>query len=273
MLFALLILLFPAALYLWLLRPRRPARSLQAFAAYDYAHRGLWDDTRPENTLPAFAAAAEHGFGVELDVHLTRDDRLAVLHDDTPERLSPLAQPGRPVSDYTLAELQALPLPCGCHIPSLEEALQVMQGRVPLIIELKTGPRNDVLCAKVLEALRQHDHGGLWCLESFDPRILLWLRRHAPQVLRGQLAYGRKGLPQDAPHPPLLPVMQSLICNALSRPDFIAWDERTTSFGWRMIRRVWRPQTFAWVARSQARMDTLRHDYTLQIFEGFVPKR
>lgn len=262
--------------WLWLMRPRAPRRSMDAFTGHLYAHRGLWNESRAENTLPAFDEAAAQGFGIELDVRLTRDHRLAVIHDASPDRVITAPGPHPPVGDSTLRELQALPMKqAGCRIPSLDEVLRVTEGRVPLLIELKSGGHNAALCRLVLDTMRTAPHAAPWCVESFDPRILWWFRIHAPQVLRGQLAYGRRGLPpgEERASLPALLLMQTLLGNVLSRPDFIAWDHRTDSLGLRLVRRVWHPCTACWVVRSRQEMDALRHAYDLQIFEGFVPGR
>ena len=88
----------------------------------------------PENSLPAFRAAAEAGYAVEMDVHLTADDQLVVFHDDTLERMCGV--PGV-IDDFTLAELRALRLgDTDCVIPTFAEALAALGGRVPLLLEL-----------------------------------------------------------------------------------------------------------------------------------------
>lgn len=102
-------------------------------AAFAYAHRGLWDDKRPENSIAAFEAAAQAGVGCELDVRITLDGRLVVFHDATLERMC-----GRPERVDTLAfrDIRRLRLPDGSSIPTLEEALEAMAGW-PTLIEIK----------------------------------------------------------------------------------------------------------------------------------------
>lgn len=138
----------------------------------------------PENSLPAFRAAAEAGYAVEMDVHLTADDRLVVFHDDTLERMCGVQGV---IDDFTLAELRALRLgKTECVIPTFAEALEALGGRVPLLLEVKRGHDNRRLCALTLEALRTYT--GPYCVESFDPTIVAWFRRNAPDILRGQLS-------------------------------------------------------------------------------------
>lgn len=263
-----------AAVWLWLIHPRMPKRSMGMLTSVDFAHRGLWNDELPENSLPAFLNAAEHGFGIELDVHLTADDRLAVIHDDELHRMCPDAPEGLRVADCTLDALKQYHLRgADCTIPELTEVLHALNGRCPLIVELKTGPRSDVLCERVFQAMQQAAHGAPWCMESFDPRIVLHYRLKHPQVIRGQLAYrpGRHGASNQQR---FLDIMfGTLLCNVLSRPDFVAWDHTAHSTGVWLMLHLFRPHMAVWTVRSPQRMEQLRSIYDIQIFEGFIPKR
>lgn len=262
------VLLFAAALllaYLFLLLPRLPRRDISALRGHDYAHRGLWDATRPENSLPAFRRAVEAGFGIELDVHLTRDRQLVVFHDDT---LMRMCGDPRAVSACTLSGLRALRLGTSREtIPTLDEVLEVVGGRVPLIVELKSDGDIEALAAATRERMRRY--GGSWCMESFDPRAVRWFRRHAPEILRGQLAFGRGARKRTAANV----LVGTLLQNALGRPDFIAYEAETDRTLAMAVMRLMRPTLVCWTIRSQAQMDALRNRYDLQIFESFVPRR
>ncbi|MBQ7865592.1 MAG: glycerophosphodiester phosphodiesterase, partial [Clostridia bacterium] len=89
----LLFLLIFFALYLFLIFPNLPRRDVRHLQGYDYAHRGLWNATLPENSMAAFRNAVAHGFGMELDVHLTKDDQLVVFHDDSLLRMCGVDKP------------------------------------------------------------------------------------------------------------------------------------------------------------------------------------
>ena len=145
----LLVILLLPLLWLWGIRPRRRARRLPCGR---YAHRGLYGGGVPENSLPAFRRAAEMGIGIELDVQLTKDGRVAVFHDAGLRRVCGVD--GR-LCDRTLAELRRLTL-CGSaeHIPTLDEVLETVGGRVPLLVELKKGPHGAELCRRTLALLR-----------------------------------------------------------------------------------------------------------------------
>ena len=130
-------------LVLFLIWPGRPgSEKVAPFAGRNFAHRGLHskDCTVPENSLTAFRLAAEAGYGIELDIQLSKDGEVVVFHDDTLPRVCGVE--GR-VDAYTLAELREMRL-CGTdeRIPLLSEVFEVVAGRSPFIIELKTGPRN-----------------------------------------------------------------------------------------------------------------------------------
>ncbi len=167
-----------------LLAPGRAPKGKRApFAGRNFAHRGLYtaDQRVPENSLAAFQLAAEAGYGMELDVQLSRDGEVVVFHDETLDRICFV--PGR-VDELDSAVLCRLPL-CGTEetLPRLREVLDLVAGRTPLIVELKTGRRRRELCEKTLKLLR--DYPGAACVESFDPRIVAWFRFHAPGLPNG----------------------------------------------------------------------------------------
>ena len=189
------------------------------FADRNVAHRGLYakDQAVPENSLTAFELAAESGYGIELDVQLSRDGRVVVFHDDDLKRVCDV---DAPVDALTFQELRALGL-CGTDekIPLFAEVLALVGGRVPLIVELKSGRNNRLLCEKTLALLA--NYRGEYCVESFDPFIMGWFRRHAPQLVRGQLA-----CPADAyarGSAPLRFALSRCLLNVVSRPQFIAY--------------------------------------------------
>ena len=265
-LWILLILIVAAGLYVFLALPNLPRRPLDGLTGRDYAHRGLWDDSIPENSLPAFRRAAELGFGIETDVHITRDDQLVVFHDDSLERMC--GDP-RMLADLTLAELRELRLKgTDERIPTFDEFLAAVDERVPVIVEIKTDKRIGLLCEMTDRRLRTYR--GVYCVESFDPRAVRWYRLHRPDIIRGQLAFGLVK-PGTWPHTLTNRLLASLMQNVLGRPDFIAFDAETDrSLPMRLQRRL-RPSFVAWTVRSQRQMDSLRGRYDLQIFERFVP--
>lgn len=167
----------------------RPGRPLVV------AHRGD-RRRRPENTLAAFDAAAAAGADmVELDVTVSRDGHLVVIHDDTLERTTD----GRgPVCTRTLAELRRLdagnrfdPRFAGERIPTLEEVLRAASGRMAVNVEIKAttarGPVDPRIVDAVVALVRRLGAAGAVLVSSFDPALLARARRLAPEIARAVL--------------------------------------------------------------------------------------
>lgn len=239
-----------ALLALFLLAPGRASRAKKApFAGKFFAHRGLHapDKTVPENSLRAFRRAAEAGWGVELDVRLAADGEVVVFHDDTLDRVCGV--PGR-VSGFTYEELQAFPL-CGTDqtIPRFADVLDALGDRVPVIVELKTGPRSRELCEKTCALMRAR-RGDL-CMESFDPVIVAWFRFHGREFLRGQLATARADYRADGRSPLLAALLSGAWLNFLGRPQFIAYSLVPKPWSVRLAERLG-AMKMGWVVRSPA---------------------
>ncbi len=192
-----------------------------AFTGRNFAHRGLHkrDKSVPENSIPAFEAAARIGYGVELDVHITGDNQLVVFHDDDLKRACGVE--GR-IEDMSYAQLGQYRLfGTKNHIPLLSEVLAVINKRSPIIVELKRGSNNRELCRLTYEMMRSY--GGRYCIESFDPRIVMWFRINAPEVLRGQLSTRPKELRKTTSRLGAF-FLGHLLTNFLTRPQFIAYE-------------------------------------------------
>lgn len=205
----------------FLIAPEKTSKEKRApFQGRNYAHRGLHEQDKsiPENSLPAFAAAAELGYGVELDVHITRDGELAVFHDGDLKRACGLEGI---IEDLSWDELKGLKL-FGTQfgMPLLSQVLETMGENCPVIIELKRGIRNTELCEKTYETMKKYS--GKYCVESFDPRIVAWFRHNAPEVLRGQLATDPKEMMKDTSKINSLAV-GNLLTNFVARPNFVAY--------------------------------------------------
>ena len=257
------------ALYLAMIRPRifrRPRRS--HFKKWLYAHRGLHDNASdaPENSLAAFRKAVEEGYGIELDIQLTKDKVPVVFHDYTLERACGVA--GN-VNDYTYDELQEFYL-FGSQerIPRFEDVLRLVDGRVPLIVELKIEFKDLSLCPLADKLLRSYR--GMYCIESFNPLGLWWYRCHRGDVMRGQLA---DAFWQEGEYKGLLHLaLQNLLANFISRPDFIAYHNKyPRTLSRRICCDTMGAMGAAWTIRSQRELDRARKDFDIFIFEGFRP--
>ncbi|PKM73576.1 MAG: glycerophosphodiester phosphodiesterase [Firmicutes bacterium HGW-Firmicutes-16] len=233
------------------------------FTGRNYAHRGLHniDKTVPENSLSAFAAAAAIGYGVELDVHITRDGKLVVIHDGDTKRVCGF---NGIVEEMTWDELSKLRLfETEYGIPLLSEVLEVMGTQCPVIIELKRGVRNRELCEKTYALMRKYD--GRYCVESFDPRIVAWFRHHAPEVLRGQLASDPIEMAKDTNKLSAFAV-GNLLTNFLSRPNFIAYGLGRKPLIVKLCEKMGAMKV-AWVAKDS----TYEKTNDAVIFEHYIP--
>ncbi len=256
---------------LFLLAPRRKSPPLlRVLRTYRFAHRGYHDsaDGIPENSLAAFRRAVEHGFGAELDVHLSKDGRLVVMHDESLKRTCGVDWP---ISELTADELSAYRLEgTDEKIPFLEEVLPLFEGRTPLVVEVKPVHRNHAaLCRAACEMLDRYRVD--YCMESFDPRAVLWLRKNRPDIVRGQLAenFTRHGEKLAAP---LRFALHNLLTNALTRPDFVAYrvdDRRDLSFC--VATKLLGAQEFSWTVRTPEEQRAVEKDGGVIIFERFDP--
>lgn len=193
------------------------------------AHRGMFSEEEniPENTLPAFARAMEHGYIIELDVAMTKDKKIVVFHDKKLKRLFGI---DAYLADMDYEELRELKI-AGSEegIPLFSEVLALVDGQVPLLVEIKNEGEVGVMESLLYEELRGYK--GKYAVQSFNPFTLAWFRNNAPEVLRGQLAgnfivsdyeveyAGTTRLPW---HKRFL--LSNLLLNFTSRPNFIAYE-------------------------------------------------
>lgn len=199
---------------------RASKKDKKPFMYKNFAHRGLHkkDKTVPENSLAAFERASSYGYGMELDVQLSKDGQVVVFHDDTLNRVCGVDSR---VDEKTYDELSKISL-CGTTqtIPLFSEVLKTVRGRGPLIVELKNGKRNEELCEKTYALLEKYS--GEYCIESFNPFIVRWFKKNAPEVIRGQLANPPKDYNGEV-GPITAVILGNCLLNFLSRPQFIAY--------------------------------------------------
>ena len=226
------------------------------------AHRGLHDSTRPENTLSAFAHAVEYGYAIELDIHLLRDNTVVVFHDDDLRRATGV---DKRLKDLTWDEIKDYHVFNSSEtIPTLEEVLDLVAGRVPLLIEFKTDRRAGELERVAMELLREYT--GEYAVQSFNPMSVNWFRKHAPDIARGQLssfftdvslAWWKKWL------------VKTLKLNCLCKPDFVSYDTRHIPN--KHLAKIELP-ILAWVVKSEAEQVRISKYVDNIIFEDYLPK-
>lgn len=219
--------------------------------------------------MKAFRKAKESGFGIELDVHLLKDGNLAVIHDSSLKRTT-----GREgwIEDLTTEELTGYYLEGSLEsIPTFRQVLELYQGEAPLIVELKCERGNyAALCEAVCRALE--DYSGAYCLESFDPRCVFWLRKNRPQLVRGQLTenYFRSKTSRLPWHLKLVLSFQML--NFLTQPDFVAYRykdrKHISNF---FCRKLWHLHGVSWTLQDKQEYSIALREGWLPIFENFIP--
>ncbi len=266
---AVICLAFFAALYLLMIMPRIWGKpDMKPFKEWLYAHRGLHDNETdaPENSLRAFQKATEAGYGIELDIQLTKDKVPVVFHDFTLKRICGAEEK---VCDFTCEELQRFRL-CGTDqtIPRFEKVLELVGGRVPLIVELKAEGKDVSVCQAADSLLK--DYQGMYCIESFNPLCVLWYRRNRKEIVRGQLS--ESFLREKKRRSFLYFVLQNLLLNWLGKPDFVAYNHmHYRALSRRLCRGLYRNTAAAWTIRSAKQLEEARKHFDIYIFEGFLP--
>lgn len=258
-------------LYFLMIMPRiwkRP--DSKPFCKVLYAHRGLHNNKTeaPENSMEAFRRAVEAGYGIEMDIQLTKDKIPVVFHDFTLKRVC--GAEGK-VSNYTYEELQKFYLYQSKQtIPKLEEVLNMVDGKVPLIVEFKIELIDTSLCPIADKLLRQYK--GLYAIESFNPLGVFWYRCHHKEVMRGQLAdaFNREKEYRGV----LFFLLENLLFNCLTRPDFVAYNHKYANMLSRKICHKWYHNiAAAWTIKSEKELTEAKKNFDIYIFDSFLPKQ
>ena len=266
MLVFIIVLAVLAVIYVFLVAPRmfgKPDRS--ALMGVHYAHRGLFDNDSdaPENSLNAMRKAVEAGYGIEFDIQLSKDDVPVIFHDASLKRMCGVD--GK-VWDYTLEELQKMKLANSNEtIPTLEQVLGVVDGKVPLIIEYKMDRVDTKVCELGNAILEKYN--GVYCMESFHPFAVKWYRDNRPDVIRGQLSQDfsktdYKGIQYWA--------MTHLLLNFLTRPDFIAYNHKDKDIFSRRLCAQLGALSVAWTIKNREQYEEAKPYFDLVIFDSFI---
>lgn len=242
---------------------------LKDLRGWYYAHRGLHRKGVPENSMAAFRAALDGGYGIELDIHLMKDGELAVIHDSSLKRTAGVDVK---ITDLTAGELGNYRLEDTDEtIPLFHQVLDLYAGKAPLIIELKADGHNQeaLVDAAVTAMVGYH---GPWCMESFDPRCVYFLKKNHPEVIRGQLTEnffaGKNNLPWGIKF-----LLTNNLLNFLTQPDFVAYrfDHRNATPMNTVWKKLWKLQGVSWTIRNQEDFDIAVQEGWIPIFENFRP--
>jgi glycerophosphoryl diester phosphodiesterase len=266
-LYILIALIALAALYVFMLRPRpQPKTSVEPLKV-DYAHRGLHGDFAVENTMQSFRAADREGYGIELDVRLSADNKVVVFHDDTLQRMCDRTER---VDSKTASELSWIDIK-GTYerIPLFEDVLAAIDETTPLCIELKG---NDTrLCEELAKLLDRYD--GYYSVKSFNPFLLNWFRKNRPRYVRGLLvtnmfAKGSRGNIIKRF------LATSMLLTFLAQPDYISYDcNHKKLLPLVICKKVWNVLTFTWTVNTPEKYGEAKANGDIVVFEGFEPKR
>ena len=272
------LILILVLLVLFAVWPGKRRDALRApFLGRNFAHRGYFgkDQRPPENSLPAFAAAAKNGYGIELDVQFTSDHRLVVFHDDTLDRMTPAKGF---VHDMPWAEFSAQPL-AGSeeHPPLFADMLRTVaeaNPATPLIVEIKSRSEYkqtylEELCRATISELKSYP--GPYCIESLDPRGVGIVRRRALGFLRGQLSGSYRSCHKDGTGVVPAFAFSHLLGNFLGRPDFIAWCPDERNWAVRLCARLGAMMVM-WTALPEHDTAKLEADNDAVIFQWYAPK-
>lgn len=264
------IVLMVIILYLIAIMPKMLNRpDLSLLNERYYAHRGFHKEKyiAPENSMAAFNLAIQHKFGIEFDVQLSKDGVPVVFHDFNLKRVCGI---DKNVNELTFYELKQLYLfDSKEKIPHLQEVIDLVDGQVPLIIEIKART-NDISVCSVIASILDY-YKGIYCIESFNPFVVLWFKKNRPEIIRGQLStnYSKSEIKQNKVFSFLL---QNLMFNFITKPNFISYNYKYhENLSLYLCKNLYRITTIAYTIPSKEALDNCFKSFDLFIFENFLP--
>ena len=270
----LLVLFILIVAYLWMIMPnlnKKRINSMKAFEQVYIAHRGLFNnDDIVENSLLAFKKAKENGYGIELDVQLTSDNKLVVFHDESLKRICGIDKNLRDCSYDELLNYNLLDT--NDKISLFKDVLEILDKDVPLIVEIKSEGNPIKTCDEAIKLLKSFDLN--YTMESFSPFVVLHLRRKYKEIIRGQLAYNM--LKDSNEHSSLWIKFRCtyLLNNYLTRPDYVAYDiNNIHNLSFRIISKLYKGECAAWTIKNKEQLKESRKYYQQFIFDSFIPSK
>ena len=234
------------------------SENLKALLSTPIAHRGLWNSTITENTETAFIKAVEGGFSIETDLYMTLDGQIVCCHDNN---LFRLAGKNKCLTNLTLKEIKDINLIGGGKVPTLTELLNVVNGKVFLLLEIKNQP-NKLVVDKVVEILKSYN--GKFAIQSFNPFHLARVKKLAPNFLRGILADNNPDTNKTLEKW----VVKYMPFNFLCKPQFISYNYNGLPL--KKCKRKNLP-VIAWTITNKERAEKIKPMANNIIFENFIP--
>ena len=226
------------------------------------AHRGLWGNGLIENSLPAYKNAVDNGYPIEIDLYSSTDGVLFSFHDYNLKRMTGV---DGLIYEKTAKELKELRLlDSDEKIPTFDEILSLVDGKVPLLIELKDQPDKSYI-DKVVERLKSYK--GEFAIQSFDPIYIKRVKKLAPEFIRGILA-----TKTYSKHLSFIKrnVVKNMSLNFLIKPDFISYSFEDLPIPKRKVKKI---PLISWTLTSQADYERIKPIVKNIIFENFIPKK
>ena len=240
----------------------------ESFIVQQYiAHRGFHNETLPENSLGAFQNAIDNNYAIELDVQLLKDDTVAVFHDT---KLARMTNKDGYIQNLTKEDLvKHKLLDTDYSIPTLEDVLKLVDGKVGILIEIKNettkvGKLEKAVCKLI------RNYNGPVAIQSMNPLSLEWFSKYAPKILRGQLSYFYNDENAKELSWAKRFVLKRMMLNKRSKPDFISYS--VLNLPNRFIKKYKNLPLIGWTVKSQEQYRQVAKHVDNIIFEGFDPK-
>ncbi|MBI9010325.1 MAG: glycerophosphodiester phosphodiesterase [Tenericutes bacterium] len=263
---------------LYLISPKKPnKKTAMIMEQVKFAHRGIYNNKEktPENSMKAFKKALDLKYGIEFDIRETKDNEIVIFHDDDLQRM---CNDPRSVNELTLQELKELTLlDSNEKIPTLEEVLKLINGEVPLLVEYKAGLPGcecEELCVLARPILEKYS--GKYIIESFNPDVLHWYKKHQPSILRGQLsmgiqcyvvALGKERAKQFSKKKRFM--LTHLLYNYIGRPHFISYRWQDIKFAVK-LNKLFGAKIACWTVVEKSASEKLLNEYDSIIFENHL---
>lgn len=222
------------------------------------AHRGFHDLKNPENSIGAFKKAIKKNYLIEFDIHLLKDNTVVVFHDDNLKRMIGI---NKNIKDTTYEEIKNLKLlNSKYNIPTLKEVLDLVDGKVPIIIELKFDRKVGLLEKEVCKIL--DNYKGIFCVKCFNPLSVMWFKKHKRNYIRGLLIDSKKNIF-------IKKLASSNIFLRLCNPDFISC--RYSLFKNKKIKKfIKNKPVIAWTIKSKTNYNKYKNKFSSLICENIL---